>query len=121
MGNTPSWGNGNLLPYMNADRTTVTVSGHSAGCYMAERMMVINSATIKGAGLFTCWPYGIPYADIVATTPETATQLSARSIALIDARNSTQIDPPTNLANNAVYIYSAQQDTTTPPLGQEAQ
>ena len=72
MGASPSWGNGNPLPYMNADSATVTVSGHSAGCYMAERMMITNSETIKGAGLFTCWPFGIPYADITSATPETA-------------------------------------------------
>ena len=72
MGAAPAWGNGHELPYMNADSTSVTVSGHSAGCYMAERMMIINSATIKGAGLFGCWPYGIPHSDIIATTPETA-------------------------------------------------
>ena len=45
-------GNGSELPYMNADRGSVTVSGHGAGCYMAERMMFIHSSTIKGAGLF---------------------------------------------------------------------
>ena len=45
-------GNGSELPYMNADRGSVTASGHGAGCYMAERMMFIHSSTIKGAGLF---------------------------------------------------------------------
>ena len=45
-------GNGVELAYLNGDRLSVTVSGHGAGCYMAERMMMIHSSTIKGAGLF---------------------------------------------------------------------
>ena len=52
-------GSGITLPYMNADANSVTISGHSAGCYMAHKMNIVNSATIKGAGLFQCWPYGM--------------------------------------------------------------
>ena len=47
------------LPFMKADPDTVTVSGYSAGCYMAELMQIIHSDTIKGSGLFQCHPYGI--------------------------------------------------------------
>ena len=41
-----------ILPYMDADASSITVSGHSAGCYMSERLMIIHSDIINGAGLF---------------------------------------------------------------------
>ena len=56
-----AWGHGSVdptpysdfkLPFMMADPDSVTVSGHSAGCYMSDQMMIVNSASIKGAGLY---------------------------------------------------------------------
>ena len=40
------------LPFLMADSDSVTISGHSAGCAMADQMMIIHSSTIKGAGLY---------------------------------------------------------------------
>ena len=45
-------GAGYTLPYMNADANSVTISGHSAGCYMSDQMQIVHSETIKGAALF---------------------------------------------------------------------
>ena len=100
-------GNGVTLPHMSADPASITISGHSGGCYMAERMMIIHSSTIKGAGLFSCWPYGVDYDSLLSVTPDTKEELSAHSIADIDtAAAAEQIDPTSNLANNSIYIYS---------------
>lgn len=82
MGNSNT---GISLPYMNADANSVTVSGHSAGCHMSERMLMIHSSTIKGAGLFACWPYGVDFDDIHTSNPDTAENIAAHSIADIDA------------------------------------
>ena len=51
------------LDYLNADASSVTVSGFSAGCYMAHRLQIIHSDQIKGAALFSCWPYGTTIDD----------------------------------------------------------
>ena len=40
------------LEYMAAYPDSVTVSGHSAGCYMSDQLAIVNSASIRGAGLF---------------------------------------------------------------------
>ena len=89
---------GNItLPYMNADANSVTVSGHSAGCYMSDQMMMIHSATIKGAGLFQCWPFGMIYydGDIYTATQEDLTAFSIDQVD--DAEEAGQIDPTSNL------------------------
>ena len=49
------------LPFLNANPNTITVSGHSAGCWMSQLLAITNSETIKGAGLFACWPYAAGY------------------------------------------------------------
>lgn len=45
------------LPFMSADPGSVTVSGHSSGCYMTQEMAIVKSESIQGAGLFQCWPF----------------------------------------------------------------
>ena len=48
------------LPSLDGNPNTVTVSGFSAGAFMAMQMHVINSHTIKGAGIVGGGPFGIP-------------------------------------------------------------
>ena len=50
-----------MLPHLNAYADSITVSGFSAGCYMSHRLSIIYSETIKGAGMFACWPYAGVY------------------------------------------------------------
>lgn len=95
------------LPCMGADASSVTVSGHSAGCYMSEKMLIIHSDTIQGAGLFQCWPYGVGFYDELKEEGATASTLSAHSIQDIDAAAAAnQIAATENLATKSVYIYS---------------
>ena len=47
-----------LLP-MGADPKYTTVSGFSAGSFMADTMYVTHSETFKGAGLHDGGPYGL--------------------------------------------------------------
>ena len=86
---------------------------------MAERMMIINSATIKGAGLYQCWPYG--------TTEELEGNLTAQAWAniaiekIMYAELAGDIDPTSNLQNNSIYIMSGgASDTDIPANGPKA-
>ena len=100
-------GNGVKLPYMKADPNSVTVSGHSMGCYMSEKMMIIHSSTIKGAGLFECMPFGIDYKNELMNAGYSSDYLAALSVDRIDdAVIAGWADDTSNLKNNAVYIFS---------------
>lgn len=48
------------LPSLSGNPDTITVSGFSAGSFMAMQMHVIYSDTIKGAGLVGGGPFGVP-------------------------------------------------------------
>ena len=88
---------------------------------MAHRMSIVHSDTIHGAGLFTCWPYGVDYETELHSESATAYGLRQLSKHDIDAAESAgEIALASNLRNNSIYIYSANQDTDTPPVGQEA-
>ena len=115
MGNTESAS----LPYMNANPDTITMSGNSAGCFMAHQMQIIHSETIKGVALYACWPYATsidsPHNGL------TASEIATNSIGTIDSRASAgSIDDTSNLANNAVYVWSGLLDEVTLPEGQTA-
>jgi len=57
MGNYPT------LPFLNGNNHTVTMSGHGAGCFMAQQYAIIYSGEVDGLALFNCWPYGVNYQD----------------------------------------------------------
>ena len=41
-----------------ADQTQITMSGFSAGCFMAHQMSIIYPDVVKGVVLANCGPYG---------------------------------------------------------------
>ena len=113
MGNKPSID----LPHLNAEPDTVTISGGSAGCYMAHRLSIINSDAIKGAGLFFCWAFDtdLVFVDEVTQSPE---QLAAIAIESIDEKEKAgRIDPTSNLKDRAYTIWSGRLDEVTPWQG----
>jgi len=70
------------LPFLNGDPDQVTMSGFSAGCFMAHQMSIIYPDEVNGAVLTCCWSYGDKNTfDGVDTT---AADLGAASISLID-------------------------------------
>ena len=88
------------LPCMGADASTITISGHSAGCYMSERLMIMHSDKIHGAGLFQCFPFGVPAEDVfmVKESAFPPSVLSAHSISKIDESEAAgEIAATTNL------------------------
>ena len=107
------------LPYLNADPDTITMSGNSAGCFMAHQMSIIHSTTVKGVGLFACWPYGTDIIDAEHEVP--ASEIAEHSIGAIDAAEGRgEIDPTSNLSSNGAYVWSGGLDSVTLPKGQEA-
>ena len=88
-----------MLQHLNANPDTVTVSGFSAGCFMAHRMSVIYSESIQGASLFACWPYAGAYDG----HDEAPTNIMARESENEVYRNARYyeglIDDPDNIAD----------------------
>ena len=96
MGNWPT------LPYLDADTETLTLSGHGAGCFMAQQYSVIYSGDVAGVALFNCWPYGVDYSDDLKDKEKTAEELYELSKAAITAAEAAGTIGPnvaTNLAN----------------------
>ena len=97
-----------------------TVSGLSAGAYMAVQHQVAFSASVGGAGVIAGGPYGCADSSVV-----TALSACMDDPALIDVEylvkraNDKQargeIDPLSNLARTAAWIFSGTKDTTVRP------
>ena len=51
---------------------------------MSERMLIVYSDTIHGAGLFQCWPIGVDYWEDLFVEDATASSLSTAAIQDID-------------------------------------
>ena len=110
------------LPYMSADPNSVTVSGHSAGCYMAQEMAIVKSATIHGAGLFQCWSFEMLDNQDLWLDSATNEQRADDSLQRIsDSSSQGKIDAPSNLIDNSIYIFSGELDHETPPDWQVSQ
>ena len=108
------------LAYLNANIDTVTFSGHSAGCQFSNTMLVIHSATIKGAGLMQCGPYSLDLPDY-HKPGETKDDLVQRSMATLKANDQAgSIDSTENLKNAAIYLVDGTEDTTIPLIAVDA-
>lgn len=100
------------LPYLNAEASSVTFSGFSAGCFMSHQMSIIYPDEVAGVGLFCCWPYGTKK-SLNAETGGQDQETNAKS--LIDANYAAgKIGDPSAISNQAVYIWTGLDDTTTP-------
>ena len=112
MGNYPT------LPYLEANKHTVTVSGFEAGCAMAHQFSIIYSGEVAGAVLFNCWPYGVDYDTLIngGKTEDELFEISKNAIDAAVARR--DITNTRLLGQQAVYIYSGgDRDKKAPPIG----
>jgi len=126
------------LPHLGVDINATSVSGLSAGAYMAGQFQVAHSQMVVGAGIVAGGPYGCAesaYADAMAGPGTAFINLSkamngcmldalqawgvpdpqrlaerARSLALKD-----RIDPIDGLAQDRVYLFSGSNDRTVLP------
>ena len=118
MGATESTEPGVQLPFQNADPNSVTISGYSAGCNMADRMMKIHSASIQGMACYAGWPYG---ATLEENLNILATSSSITTLATNDLNaNLGIIDSTSNLSSRAIYIWGGYWDVLVPYRGAEA-
>ena len=102
------------LAYLNADFSSITVSGHSAGCQWSQTMMMMFSDTIKGGVFVHCGPYSTDLPDFGGPTV-TTDSLRAKANAAVNVER-PKIDPTSNLATRAAWVCKGTQDTTVRPL-----
>jgi len=109
------------IPQFNAYINETTISGLSSGGFMVVQLHVAFSKTIKGAAVFAGGPYDCAGgSEITAVTTCMSAEPSPPSvdtaILVTDLRASAGvIDPPSNLANSQVYMYSGTLDSTVNP------
>ena len=116
-----------MLPHLNANPNTVTVSGFSAGCYMSHKLSIIYSETIKGAGMFACWPYAGVYdgqdrrsVNKMANRAKRAIYREWHNDGECEEDEYCMIDDPANIADQAIYIWGGTKDDVVAHKGQKA-
>lgn len=109
------------LPQLNIDKTQTTVSGLSAGGYMAVQMHVAYSDTFKkGAGIVAGGPYYCAEGSVFSATGRCMVSPSSIPIStLVNTTNSWAsqglIDPVVNLQGSRVYLFSGTLDSSVKP------
>ncbi len=111
------------LDAFNVDLAKTTLSGISAGGYMAQQFHVAYSSIVIGAGIIAGGPFYCAKGNVVTaltdcTTPTALdppdTAYSIRATDQYAARSS--IDAPTNLAGSKVWLFSGTLDRTVYPV-----
>lgn len=105
------------LPQLNIDKTQTTVSGLSAGGYMAVQMHVAYSATFKkGAGVVAGGPFYCAQGSVVTATGACMASPAGISVSsLVSTTNNWAsqglIDPVVNLQSSKLYLFSGTLDS----------
>ena len=105
------------LPQLKIDKTQTTVSGLSAGGFMAVQLHVAYSGTFgKGAGVVAGGPFYCAEASITNATGRCMATPSGIPVStLVSTTNSWAsqglIDPVANLQNSKVYLFSGTLDS----------
>lgn len=111
------------LPALNADATSITVSGVSSGGYMAVQMQVAHSATVRGAGVIAAGPYDCAQGNVFTAmygcmSPGFFSPLpdvKALKAATEGFAAAGSIDATSNLAGTRVWLFSGTKDKTVKP------
>jgi hypothetical protein len=107
----------------NVDISQSSVSGLSAGGYMADQFFVAFSDDIVGAGIFAGGPYGCSQGDLNTATGKCMGNLPPITLSDIEAlydnaeayADAGKIDSLDNLQHRKVYIFSGTLDQTVKP------
>lgn len=105
------------LPQLNIDKTQTTVSGLSAGGFMAVQLHVAYSATFgKGVGVVAGGPFYCAEGSVTNATGRCMASPSGIPVStLVNTTNSWAsqglIDPVSNLTNSKVYLFSGSLDS----------
>jgi len=112
-----SWAHAAPLHALKVDPAEVTVSGVSAGGYMAVQLHVAFSATFKkGAGVIAGGPYHCAEGLLLSATGRCMAHDSPIPVSTLVSTTSNRatagrIDPVSNLADSKVYLFSGMRDS----------
>ncbi|HEY9102037.1 fibronectin type III domain-containing protein [Chitinimonas sp.] len=104
----------NLGSY-NVDIRDTSVSGLSAGAFMAVQLEVAYSSVIKGAGVIAGGPYDCAGQNNYTACMYAGSPNVSPLISTTNSRSGVSIDAVSNLANHKVYLFSGTSDTTVGP------
>jgi poly(3-hydroxybutyrate) depolymerase len=117
------------LPELNIDREEISLSGLSAGAFMAVQFQVAHASLVKGAGAIAGGPYWCAQGSTTrATTRCSCTGLFACAIdgastevdkldaALRRFAAAGVIDDPAKLARQRLYLFAGGRDEKVPPV-----
>jgi poly(3-hydroxybutyrate) depolymerase len=118
------------LPALNPAIGETSVSGLSAGGFMAVQFQIAHSSIVKGAGIIAGGPYYCAQNSVIAATTKcsctldlgdegcTVTPTSTDVAALVEATGRFArdglIDDPANIARQRVFTFSGGKDKTVP-------
>jgi poly(3-hydroxybutyrate) depolymerase len=106
------------LPKLNVDKTQITVSGLSAGGFMANQLGVAYSSTFKGVGVFAGGPYMCAgHSNYTACMYNASISASMLSTMQSDINNwsGTSIDNKSNIAGQKIFMFVGNSDSTVGP------
>jgi poly(3-hydroxybutyrate) depolymerase len=106
------------LPKYNVDKTQATVSGLSAGAFMANQLGYAYSSYFKGIGMFAGGPYMCAGHNNYTACMYNATISSAQLTTMqndINAWSGVQIDAKSNVAAQKVFMFVGTSDSTVGP------
>ncbi|MES2939559.1 MAG: PHB depolymerase family esterase [Pseudomonadota bacterium] len=106
------------LPKYKVDTSKATVSGLSAGAFMANQLGYAHSSYFKGVGMFAGGPYMCAghsnYTACMYNATISSTQLSTMQTD-INNWSGSQIDSKANVAAQKVYMFVGTSDATVGP------
>ncbi len=111
------------LPALGAQASQVTVSGLSAGGFMAVQLHVAHSRLVSGAGVIAGGPYycardSLWSAYFSCRHPGSAAPLPATSVLRGEVEREAKagrIDPATHLAGSKAWLFTGTKDTVVAP------
>lgn len=106
------------LPALNIEAGSITVSGLSAGGFMANQLGYAFSSTFKGVGVFAGGPYMCAgHSNYTACMYNATISSSMLSTMQGDINNwsGTLIDAKSNVAGQKVFLFVGTSDTTVGP------
>ncbi|EEU33701.1 uncharacterized protein NECHADRAFT_56229 [Fusarium vanettenii 77-13-4] len=100
----------------NVDPNSVSVSGMSAGGFMAAQLGVAYSSTFKtGFGVFAGGPYDCARNQLYSTCMSNRNPSITKPVANMNSWSGSQIDPVANLQDRQIYMQVGSADTTVGP------
>jgi poly(3-hydroxybutyrate) depolymerase len=111
------------LPALNVDTSQISVSGLSAGGFMANQLGYAYSATFMGVGVFAGGPYMCAghsnYTACMYNASISAAKLNTMQ-ADINNWSGTAIDSVSNVANQKIFMFVGNSDYTVGPNPMDA-